>query len=146
MPFPPELITMGVGTVVGGILKLSANSQRIAEKREQQMLRTSLAQENIYRAAREFRGDWGFSWTRRTIALMAVIAVIVLPKIIAIYYPNIGVAYASKIYEQLNVFGEPYLSHSWDHARRMILITPVDTHLIAAIIGLFFGSEITKRR
>ena len=146
MAFPLELVTMGVGTLIGGFLKLSANAQAERQQYQDFMMESSREQANVYREAREFRGDWGFSWTRRTIAILGVVSVIVLPKLIAVLYPEIGVAYATSIQQRFLLFGETYPAVSWDHARRMILITPVDTHLISAIIGLFFGSEITKRR
>ena len=53
-----------------------ANAQQVREQYQRHMMESSMAQANIYREAREFRGDWGFSWTRRTIALLAVLAMI----------------------------------------------------------------------
>ena len=142
--FPMEMITMGVGTAVGAVLKLSANEREGRRQEFRQMMEASLAQNNIYKDAREFRGDWGFSWTRRVIALLAVFAIIVLPKVAVLLWPDLYVAYASEVYQRIS--GETLRAVSWDYGYRMLMLTPLDTHLMTAIIGLFFGSEITKRK
>lgn len=144
LPFPMEMVTLGVSTVLGAFLKLSANAREERRQEQRQMMEVSLAQANIYKDAREFRGDWGFSWTRRVIAILAVVSIVVLPKLAILYDPNIYVAYATEVYERLNFETLPAVSWDWGYA--MLMITPLDTHLMSAIIGLFFGSEITKRR
>ena len=35
--------------------------------------------------------DKGFAWTRRIIALVSVLAIVVLPKLVAVYYPDVDV-------------------------------------------------------
>ncbi len=144
MPIPMEMITLGVSTAVGAVMKLSANAREERRQEHQQIMEISLARANIYKDAREFRSDWGFHWTRRVIAILAVLAIIILPKVAILFYPHIYVAYASKVYQRLNF--ETLPATSWDWGYAMVMITPLDTHLISAIIGLFFGSEITKRR
>ena len=141
---PTEIISFGVNTLVGGFLKLSANARENRDQEYKLILQSSLAQANIYKEAREFQGGWGFSWTRRVIAILAVLSIIVLPKIVILYNPDLAIIYGSEIYETIK--NDVVSQTSWDWAKGALIITPLDTHLMSAIIGLFFGSEIAKRR
>ena len=136
---PLELITLLFSTVLGGVMSIwgHANKQRA----EQQRALIGAASQ-----AREYgKTDKHFAWTRRLIALSAVFAIIVLPKLVAVWYPEVTVIVG---YTEMNggfwnwLFG-PAESTMWVSARGFV-ITPLDTHIVSAIVGLYFGAGFTK--
>ena len=136
---PLELITMLFSTVLGGVMSIwgQSNKQRAEQQRA---LRGAVSQ------AREHgKKDKHFAWTRRIIALSAVFAIIVLPKLVAVWYPEVTVIVG---YTEMNggfwnwLFG-PAESTMWVSARGFV-ITPLDTHIVSAIVGLYFGAGFTK--
>ena len=82
---------------------------------------------------------------RRLIALGAVGAIIVLSKVAAVWYPEIGVVvgYTEVQGGFLNFLFGPSEAIVWKAARGFV-ITPLDTHIVSAIVGLYFGAGFTK--
>jgi len=145
--FPPELITMGVSTAIGAVMRIWTNIREDRHQEFLQLMESNRLQANIYKEAREFQGSWSFEWTRRTIAILGVLAIIVWPKIVPVFWPDVPVVVFTPIYDKgFWWWNETLQASEWDWQYGAIFITPLDTNLIAAVIGLFFGSEITKRR
>ena len=92
------------------------------------------------------KNDKHFAWTRRLIALSAVFSIIVLPKLVAVFYPEVGV-YVGYTEIQTGFFdfmfgpGEEVVK--WKYAQGFV-ITPLDTHIVSAIVGLYFGAGFAK--
>jgi hypothetical protein len=92
------------------------------------------------------KNDKHFAWTRRLIALSAVFAIIVLPKLVAVFYPEVGV-YVGYTEVQTGffdfMFGAGPDVVKWKYAQGFV-ITPLDTHIVSAIVGLYFGAGFAK--
>ena len=89
---PLELITMLGSTVLGGVMTVWGQS--IKSKQAQQamlMERANINAKQVNRARDAGKNDKHFAWTRRLIALSAVFAIIVLPKMVAVFYPDVSV-------------------------------------------------------
>ena len=96
--------------------------------------------------AREYgKTDKHFAWTRRLIALSAVFSIIVLPKLVAVWYPEVGVivGYTEATGGFWNWLFGPAETVQWRTAQGFV-ITPLDTHIVSAIVGLYFGAGFTK--
>ena len=136
---PLELITMLFSTILGGVMSMWGLNTK--NKAEQQKMMIGGMQE-----AREHgKTDVHFAWTRRIIALSAVFAIIVLPKAVAVWYPEVSVivGYTEVKGGLFNwVFGGDG-TVQWRSARGFV-ITPLDTHIVSAIVGLYFGAGFTK--
>jgi len=143
MPF--EMITMLGSTVLGGVMSIW--SQSIKAKREEQKLLIQRADVQMkgFKEAREYENT-GFQWTRRIIALTAIFAIIVLPKILPLISPD---AHAVVGYTQFKpgfLFFEGKEIMKWvPMDAKGIIITPLDTNLVSAIIGLYFGGSLVKK-
>lgn len=132
-------------SVLGGILQLWSKS---VENRQQEHLLTLemlTKKAEIVQQARTYSNK-GFQWTRRIIALTAVFFVIAFPKIVAVYHPSVAVHIG---YPELSkgfwFFSSDAMKIKWV-TMRGLTITPLDTHLLAAIIGMYFGGSLTKTR
>jgi len=143
---PLELVTMLGSTVLGGVM--SVWGQSIKAKQEQNKMLLQRANFNALQAsdAREYgKTDTHFAWTRRLIALSAVFSIIVLPKVVAVWYPEVSVIVG---YTEVQggflswLFGAQE-AVQWQAARGFV-ITPLDTHIVSAIVGLYFGAGFTK--
>jgi hypothetical protein len=74
-----------------------------------------------------------------------VFAIIVLPKLVAVFYPevNVIVGYTEVEGGILNLLLGANETVRWQAASGFV-ITPLDTHIVSAIVGLYFGAGFTK--
>jgi hypothetical protein len=99
----------------------------------------------VSQAREHGKTDVHFAWTRRIIALSAVFSIIVLPKLVAVWYPEVSVVVG---YTEMHggfwnwIFGTQE-AIQWKSAYGFV-ITPLDTHIVSAIVGLYFGAGFTK--
>ena len=136
---PLELITMLFSTVLGAVMSIWG--QNTKNKARQQEMMISGMQE----ARDHGKTDTHFAWTRRLIALSSIFAIIVLPKLVAVWYPEVSVIVGySEVHGGLFnwLFGGDG-TVKWQAARGFV-ITPLDTHIVSAIVGLYFGAGFTK--
>ena len=89
--------------------------------------------------------DKGFAWTRRIIALVSVFAIVVLPKMVAVFYPDVDVTVG---YTNWNpgfwFFREGRDVFEWITFQGLV-ITQLDTNLVSAMIGMYFGGSLVKK-
>jgi len=145
MGFPFEIITMLASTVLGGLMSVWAESRKA--KAESQKLLITRGEFNL-KAAKQARDhglkDKGFAWTRRIIALTSVFAIVVFPKIVAVYHPDVAVTIG---YTNWNpgflFFREGREVFEWITFQGLV-ITQLDTNLVSAIIGMYFGGSLAK--
>lgn len=141
---PTELITLLGSSLLGGIMRIWA---RAAEtRRQERLLHLQALRQNadIITAARKYENR-GFQWTRRLIALTATFFIIAFPKIVAVWFPETPIQIG---YPDLDrgflFFSSDAQVINWK-ALQGLVITPLDTHLLSAIIGLYFGGSLTNR-
>ena len=144
MPF--EMITMLGSTVLGGLMTVWSQSIKAKQAQQKMLLARADKQAEIFKEAREY-DNAGFQWTRRIIALVAVFAIIVLPKIIPLIDPNAQVIVGYTEFKPgFLFFTEGKDVMNWvPMAAKGIVITPLDTNLVSAIIGLYFGGSLVKK-
>ena len=143
MGFPLEIITLLGSTILSGTLKLWSQSIKAKQQEQQLLIARAGVQIKSFRAAREYKSE-GFAWTRRIIALTTVFAVVLLPKIVAIYYPEILVTVGYTEFRPKFLFLSEKESLSWISLKGLV-ITPLDTNLVGAIVGMYFGGSLVKR-
>ena len=143
MPIPFELITMLGSGLMSGLMTLWSQSQKAKQAAFDRAITGLAAQSEATDLARRYENT-GFQVTRRIIALSAVFAVIVWPKIVPVLFPDMTVVVG---YTQWNpgflFFTEGSEAVTWQHMRGLVL-TPLDTHLLSAIVGLYFGASMVK--
>ncbi len=134
--FPLEILTMLGSTLLSGMLSL--------KKAKDEAFIAALAQQQKGQQEARSVTNRTFQITRRWIALMSVFSVIVLPKLVAIFDPDILVTVG---YTEFNP-GFLFLTEDrdvvvWREVSGLV-ITPLDTHVIAGIIGLYFGTKVGR--
>jgi len=143
---PLELITMLFSTILGGVMSIIGQNQKNKLEQQKMMLQTASFKADQVNAARDAgKTDSHFAWTRRLIALSAVFSIIVLPKIVAVWYPEVTVyvGYTEVQGGFMNWLFGPDEAIQWKMAKGFV-ITPLDTHIVSAIVGLYFGAGFTK--
>ena len=89
--------------------------------------------------------DKGFAWTRRIIALVSVFAIVVLPKMVAVFYPDVDVTVGYTNWQPGFWFlVEARERFEWITFQGLV-ITQLDTNLVSAIIGMYFGGSLVKK-
>ena len=145
MGIPFEMITMLGSTVLGGVMSIWSQSIKAKQAQQKMMLERAEVQTAAFREAREYE-NVGFQWTRRIIALTAIFAIIVLPKVLPLIDPQAQVIVGYLEFKPGFLFFEGKEVMQWvPMAARGIVITPLDTNLVAAITGLYFGGSLVKK-
>ena len=144
---PLELITMLGSTVLGGVMSVWGQSIKAKEAQQKMLMeRASFNAKQVAMARDAGKNDKHFAWTRRLIALSSVFAIIVLPKLVAVFYLEVSVIVG---YTEIQagfldfIFGPGEEMVKWKYAEGFV-ITPLDTHIVSAIVGLYFGAGFTK--
>ena len=146
MGLPLELITMLFSTILGGVMSIWGQSIKAREANNKMLLeRANFNKEAVAEARNAGKDDKHFAWTRRLIALSAVFSIIVLPKLVAVWYPDVSVyvGYTEVQGGFFNWLFGPAEAIQWKMAKGFV-ITPLDTHIVSAIVGLYFGAGFTK--
>ena len=143
MPF--EMITMLGSTVLGGIMSIWSQNIKAKQAEQKMLLQRAEVQTAAFKEAREYE-NVGFQWTRRIIALTAVFAIVVLPKILPLVSPDAHVIVGYTEWKPGFLFFEGKdVMQCVPMAHKGIVITPLDTNLVSAIIGLYFGGSLVKK-
>ena len=143
MPF--EMITTLGSTVLGGIMSIWSQNIKAKQAQQKMLLERAEVQTAAFKDAREYENT-GFQWTRRIIALTAIFAIIVLPKILPLISPDAHVIVGYTEWKPGFLFFEGKDVMQWvPMASKGIVITPLDTNLVSAIIGLYFGGSLVKK-
>ena len=145
MGIPFEMITMLGSTVLGGVMSIWSQSIKAKQAEQKMLLQRAEVQTAAFKEAREYENT-GFQWTRRIIALTAIFAIVVLPKILPLIDPQAQVIVGYLEFKPGFLFFEGKEVMQWiPMAARGIVITPLDTNFVAAITGLYFGGSLVKK-
>ena len=146
MGFPFEIITMLGSTLLSSLLSIWSQSRKAKEEQQKLLItRGEFEMKAKKQSLDHGLKDQGFAWTRRIIALVSVLAIVVLPKIVAVYYPDVAVTVG---YTNWNpgfwFFREGRDVFEWITFQGLV-ITQLDTNLVSAIIGMYFGGSLVKK-
>ena len=144
MGFPFEIITMLGSTVLGGVMSIWADSRKAKAEEQQLLITRGKFQLQAVEAARNVK-DKGFQWTRRIIALTAVFSIVVLPKLVAGFAPDVLVRVGYTEFKPgFLFFTKDVEIFKWVTFEGLV-ITQLDTNLVSAIIGMYFGGSLVKK-
>jgi len=142
--FPFEIITMLGSTVLGGVMSIWADSRKAKAEEQQLLITRGKFQLQAVEAARNVK-DKGFQWTRRIIALTAVFSIVVLPKLVAVFAPDVSVTVGYTEFKPgFLFFTKDVEVFKWITFEGLV-ITQLDTNLVSAIIGMYFGGSLVKK-
>ena len=143
MPF--EMITMLGSTVLGGVMSIWSQSIKAKQAEQKMLIQRAEGQQQGFKAAREYE-NVGFQWTRRIIALTAVFAIVLLPKLMPIFSADTSVIVGYLEFKPGFFFIPEKEIMKWiTLSSNSLVITPLDTNLVSAIIGLYFGGSLVKK-
>ncbi len=143
MSFPLELVTLLGSSAGGGLLAFVSNLAKARQAERTYVLQALNDKAHIVDQARRYESR-GFAWTRRIISLTAVFFVIAFPKLVAVYMPEVPVYVGyTEAKSVLYFFTSDTSKTVWKQMSGLV-ITPLDTHLLSAIIGLYFGGSLVK--
>ena len=92
MGFPFEIITMLGSTLLSSVLSIWSQSRKAKEDQQKLLItRGEFEMKAKKQSLDHGLKDKGFAWTRRIIALVSVLAIVVLPKMVAVFYPAVDV-------------------------------------------------------
>ena len=146
MGFPFEIITMLGSTLLSSLLSIWSQSRKAKEEQQKLLItRGEFEMKAKQQSLDHGLKDKGFAWTRRIIALVSVFAIVVLPKMVAVFYPDVDVTVG---YTNWNpgfwFFKEGREIFEWITFQGLV-ITQLDTNLVSAIIGMYFGGSLVKK-
>ena len=143
MPF--EMITMLGSTILGGVMSIWSQSKKAKQAEQKMLLARADKQAKLFKEAREYENP-GFQWTRRIIALTAVFAIVLFPKLLPLLQPDASVIVGYLEFKPGFLFIPEKEIMKWiTLSSNSLVITPLDTNLVSAIIGLYFGGSLVKK-
>ena len=143
MPF--EMITMLGSTILGGVMSIWSQSIKAKQAEQKMLLARADKQAKLFKEAREYENP-GFQWTRRIIALTAVFAIVLFPKLLPLLQPDASVIVGYLEFKPGFLFIPEKEIMKWiTLSSNSLVITPLDTNLVSAIIGLYFGGALVKK-
>lgn len=142
---PMELLSMLASTVLGGALSIMAQKSKDKANEQKMLMQRASFQSKQFDKAREVQDPFTKN-TRRWIALLCVVAIIVLPKLAPFIDPTmpIFVGYVETVSQGFWIFGSDMDMTQWKPLSGLV-ITPLDTHVVSSIIGLYFGGSLVRR-
>ena len=144
MGIPFEIITMLGSSLLGGVMSMWGQAQKNKMDERKMLMKVRDQEAKHIEAAR--KADPFSAWTRRVIALTAVFSIILLPKLAAMFFPDMVVAVG---YTEWNpgfwFLKEGYDAIAWKEFSGGLIITPLDTNLMSALVGFYFGASAVKR-
>ena len=144
MGFPFEIITMLGSTLLSSFLSIWSQSRKAKEEQQKLLITRGEFEMKAVKQAREVK-DKGFAWTRRIIALASIFAIVLLPKLVAVYYPDVDVTVGYTNWRPgFMFFREGREVFEWITFQGLV-ITQLDTNLVSAIIGMYFGGSLVKK-
>ena len=143
MSFPFELITMLGSTLISGVMSMISQNLKAKQAQQKMLLARGEFQVEAFKAAREYSNE-GFQWTRRIIAILAVLSIVVLPKVAVLFFPDLVISVGYTQFKPGFLFIPEKEAMKWVEFTGLV-ITPLDTNLVAAIVGMYFGGSLVKR-
>ena len=140
---PVEMITMLGSSLLGGFMSLWAQSIKAKQAEQKMLLARGKFQMAEIDKARRYENT-GFQWTRRIIALSAVFAIIIWPKVVPVFFDT-SVWLTWTEFTRGFWFLIEKKEMVMDRECFGVVITPLDTHLMSAIVGLYFGGSLVKK-
>jgi hypothetical protein len=142
--FPFEIITMLGSTLLSSLLSVWSQSRKAKADEQKLLITRGEFQLKAIEAARD-NTDKGFQWTRRIIALTAIFSIVLLPKLVAVFSPEVDVTVGYTNWRPgFMFFREGREVFEWITFQGLV-ITQLDTNLVSAIIGMYFGGSLVKR-
>ena len=142
--FPFEIITMLGSTLISSLLSLWSQRMKAKQDEQKMLLQRAEMRMEAVDAARNVE-NVGFQWTRRIIALSSIFAIIILPKLVAVYYPDVDVTVGYTVFNPgFLFFTEGREVFEWITFKGLV-ITQLDTNLVSAINGMYFGGSLVKK-
>ena len=142
--FPFEIITMLGSTLISSMLSLWSQRLKAKQKEQELLITRGKFQLEAIESARNV-DNVGFQWTRRIIALSSIFAIVILPKLVAVYYPDVDVTVGYTVFNPGFLFlTEGREVFEWITFKGLV-ITQLDTNLVSAIIGMSFGGSLVKK-
>ena len=140
---PVEMITMLGSSLLGGFMSIWSQSIKAKQDEQKMLLARADNQMKHISDARNYDNK-GFQWTRRIIALTAVFFIIAYPKLVPVF-TDVGVVLTWTEFKGGFWFLIDKQEVYMDRLFNGVVITPLDTHLMSAIIGLYFGGSLVKK-
>ena len=142
--FPFEIITMLGSTLISSLLSLWSQRMKAKQDEQKMLITRGEFQLKAVDAARNVENA-GFQWTRRIIAFSSIFAIVILPKLVAVYYPDVDVTVGYTVFNPgFLFFTDGREVFEWITFKGLV-ITQLDTNLVSAIIGMYFGGSLVKK-
>ena len=142
---PLELITGAISAGMGFLGSLVAMKQKAAAEHQRLLLERHGADEGS-----RARAEGGTSanqaekrWTRRTIALTATASILLIPVLAGMFGVHVTTGW-TELSGGFWPFTNPESHMVWHQVSGGIVITPLHSHTLSAIIGFYFGSSIAE--
>lgn len=141
---PMELLTFIGSGLMSAVMSMWSMSLKAKAQAHSELMDKVGAERARLQEARAYgKGSREIQWTKRVLAFMTVFAVIVLPKLAALFsIIPVTVGY-TEFHPGFWFLVDAHDAIAWKTATGFV-ITPLDTHFCAAVAGFYFGSSVVR--
>ena len=148
MGIPLELLSMLGSALFSGLMTIWGMKLKHAAQTQKALIDRATLQGDLFTQAREYKGSSEFHFTRRTIAILSVLAILILPKILGFIAPifewDIAITYGwTQVESGFWFWSDDETVVKWKAVEGLV-ITPLDTHVVSSIIGMYFGNSVVR--
>ena len=138
-----EMITMLGSSLLGGMMSIWGQSIKAKQEEQKMLMERANFQMKSIESARTYENK-RLSMDRRIIALTAVFFIIAWPKLVPVLF-DVPVIPTWTEFTNGFLFLIDKKEILLDREFLGLVITPLDTHLMSAIVGLYFGGSLVKK-
>lgn len=139
---PLEVFTMLLSTVVTFVASLMALKVKAEQARHDQMIEGLRQQAGMVESARGLQNA-NARWARRVIVIAAVFSVLLWPMLAPLFDLSVVTGW-STLTGGLWPFTTAKPAMEWHTVSGGIVLTPLHTHLMSAIVGYYFGASAVE--
>ena len=142
-PIPAEIITGGASAILSACLSLWSMHLKAKQQAYEQLIGKAKAQDDSYDRASK-RDNKSIRWTRRFIAVSVVSAGFIWPLLAPLFGLQVTLGW-TEMHGGFWFFTDPKEHMVWHTvSTTSLVITPLVTHTVSAVIGFYFGGSVVE--
>lgn len=139
---PVEILTAIISGSLTFYASIVSMKTKAAAEEHRMLLERVGAKRELVQDAREMQNKEA-RWTRRTLALSACFAILIWPSMAPMFGLHVVTGW-TELVGGFWPFTEAKSRMVWHSVEGAIVITPLHTHTLSAIVGFYFGSSVAE--
>lgn len=139
---PLEVFTVLLSALTTFLASVHSMKLKAQQAQNEMMLSALRAQGDLWNEVRQDRSP-PTAWARRVIVIAAVFSVLLWPSIAPLFGLSVTTGW-TELTGGFWPFTDEKARMVWHEAKGSVVITPLHTHLMSSIVGMYFGGSVAQ--